>query len=59
MAAVGANAVGKYRLVAAAAILDLQRLQVLMTPPFTLAGVGGSSLGNCHRFSALSEITQA
>jgi len=48
MAAVGADAVRQHRLVALAAILHLDGFNVLMTPPFSLAGVRRSPFWNCH-----------
>jgi hypothetical protein len=48
MAAVRADVVGQDRLLAVAAILDLQRLEMLVTAPLALAGMRGSSLGYGH-----------
>jgi hypothetical protein len=50
IAAVGANVVRQNRLLAAVTVLDLHRLSVQMAPPFALAGVRGSSLGDSHDF---------
>src|SRR5579884_2639465 len=48
IAAVGADVVRQHRLLAARAVLDLDRLEVLVAAPLALAGVGGTSLGDCH-----------
>ena len=48
IAAIGTDAVRQHRLFAAAAILNLHRLEVLVAAPLALAGVGGSSLRNGH-----------
>jgi hypothetical protein len=46
----GANPVRQDRLAALAAVLDLDRLDVEVAPPFSLTGVGGASLRDCHVF---------
>jgi hypothetical protein len=58
VAAVGTDAVRQHGFVALAAILDGERLDVLMTPPFALAGVRGPSLGDCHDDSAFSALAE-
>jgi hypothetical protein len=50
VAAVGADAVRQHGVVALRAVLDLYRLEVVMTPPLALPGVGGTSLGDCHEY---------
>jgi hypothetical protein len=52
MAAIGTKAMGQHGLIALAAVLHLNRLYVLMAPPFALAGMGNPSLGNCHKLLA-------
>src|SRR5204863_5280461 len=47
-AATAAHAVGQHRLLAAGAVVDGQRRQVMVTPPHALAGFRRSSLGNGH-----------
>jgi len=54
VAAVGADAVRQDRLVAVGAVLDLQGFDVLMAPPFAVAGVRSPSLGNSHGSVAFS-----
>ena len=41
-------AMRQHGLIAAAAVLDLERFDVVMAPPFALSGMGGPSLWDCH-----------
>jgi hypothetical protein len=38
----------QHGLIAAATVLDLERFDVVVAPPFPLTGMGGSSLWDCH-----------
>jgi hypothetical protein len=51
VAAVGADAVWQDRLLAARAILNLNRLQVVMAPPVALPGTRRAPLGDGHECS--------
>jgi hypothetical protein len=48
VAAIRTDAMRQHRLVATAAVLNLQRLDVQVAPPFALPGVRCSSLWDCH-----------
>jgi hypothetical protein len=52
VAAGGADAVRQARLLATRAILNLHRIEVVVTPAFALTGPGGPSLGDSHGCSA-------
>jgi hypothetical protein len=52
VAAIGADTVRQHRLIAVAAILDLERFDVMVAPPFALPGVRSASLWNCHEFES-------
>jgi hypothetical protein len=41
---------GQHRLIALAAILNLDGFQMLMAAPLPLPGMRRSPLGNCHEF---------
>jgi hypothetical protein len=48
IAAVGTDPVRQHRLVALAAVLNLNRFEVEVAPPFALPGVRDASLRNSH-----------
>jgi hypothetical protein len=48
VAAIRTNPVRQDRFVALRAILDLHGFEMLVAPPFALAGVRGPSLRDCH-----------
>jgi hypothetical protein len=55
VAAVRADAVRKHRLFASGAILNLDRIEVLMAPPLPLPGMRRTPLRNGHVFSPSSQ----
>src|SRR5438067_12020681 len=57
VAAVRTDPMRQHRLIASAAVLNLERFNVVVAPPFALAGVGGPSLWDCHGvWSCLSQV---
>jgi hypothetical protein len=48
----------QHRLIAVGAILNMHGLDVVVTPPFALTGMGRSSLGYSHRSSPCAEALE-